>query len=122
MEPSGLSTISNTILLILFFLTMSESYDFIVSWMHQENNYEYNAANLLTRRILTSNESGDMREESTFEYDASGILTGEKKIKNATVQNEISYLFDENKLVKSHINRDFTHSSIGIVKYAYTFY
>ena len=101
---------------------LSEGYDFIVSWMRQESKYEYNTVNLMTKRVFTSNESGDVKDESTFEYDGSGILITEKKIKNTEVLNEISYLFDEAKLVKSHINRDFKNSSIGIVKYAYTFY
>jgi hypothetical protein len=102
---------------------LSESYDFIVSWMHQEGLYEYNAKGYLTRRILKSNESGELKQESTFEYDANGHLITEKKIQDTIVINEISYLFDDfTKLVKSHIDRDFKNASIGIVKYAYTFY
>jgi hypothetical protein len=102
---------------------LSESYDFIVSWMHQENLYEYDNNGRLIRRILKSNESGDLKQESTFDYDANAHLITEKKIKDTIILNEISYLFDEfTKLVKSHIDRDFKNSSIGIVKYAYTFY
>jgi hypothetical protein len=102
---------------------LSESYDFIVSWMHQESLYDYNSEGYLVRRILKSNESGEVKQESTFEYDANGHLLTEKKLKDALVLNEISYLFDEfTKLVKSHVDRDYQHASIGIVKYAYTFY
>jgi hypothetical protein len=102
---------------------ISEVFDFIVSWMHQENIYEYNNAGNLTRHVMISNESGPMKKESTFEYDAQGLLLTEKKIKDKIVLNEISYLFDEtSKLVKSHVNRDFKNASIGIVKYAYTYY
>ena len=102
---------------------LSESYNFIVSWMHQEGLYEYNANGLLVRRIMKSNESGELKQESTFEYDAAGHLITEKKIQDTIVTNEISYLFDDfTKLVKSHIDRDFKNASIGIVKYAYTFY
>lgn len=102
---------------------ISESYDFIVSWMHQESNYTYNSSNNLIKRIYTSNESGEIKEESTYEYDANGLLLSEKKIKKNIILNEISYLFEENtKLVKSHINRDFKNASIGIVKYNYTFH
>lgn len=102
---------------------LSEAFDFIVSWMHQENAYEYNTSGNLTRRIFKSNESGEMKLESTYEYDAAGLLLSEKKLNGAEVQNEISYLFDDTtKLVKSHLNRDFKNASIGIVKYAYTYY
>jgi hypothetical protein len=102
---------------------LSESYDFIVSWMHQEGLYEYANNGNLIRRILKTNESGEMKQESTFDYDANNHLITEKKLKDAVILNEISYLFDEfTKLVKSHVDRDFKNASIGIVKYAYTFY
>lgn len=101
---------------------ISEVFDFIVSWMHQENEYKYNSGGFLTKRIVISNESGEMKQETNYEYDAMGLLLTEKKIKDKTVLNEISYLFDDGKLVKSHVDRDFKNSSIGIVKYAYTFY
>jgi hypothetical protein len=102
---------------------LSENYDFIVSWMHQENLYEYDTKGNLIRRILKSNESGELKHESTFEYDENGHLLTEKKIKDTIVNNEISYLFDEfTKLVKSHVDRDYKNATIGIVKYAYTFY
>jgi hypothetical protein len=102
---------------------LSESYDFIVSWMHQEGLYEYANNGNLIRRILKTNESGELKQESTFDYDANNHLITEKKLKDAVILNEISYLFDEfTKLVKSHVDRDFKNASIGIVKYAYTFY
>jgi hypothetical protein len=102
---------------------LSESYDYIVSWMHQENIYEYNLNDQLTRRVLTSNENGERKEESTFDYDRNGHLVTEKKFENKDVINEIAYLFDDfTRLVKSHVDRDYKHASIGIVKYAYTFY
>jgi YD repeat-containing protein len=102
---------------------ISERYDFIVSWMHQESTFEYTPAGLLSRYTFSNNESGEMKDEKTFEYNAQGTLIMERKLKDKKVLNEISYLFDENNnLVKSHINRDFKNASIGIVKYAYTFY
>jgi bifunctional DNA-binding transcriptional regulator/antitoxin component of YhaV-PrlF toxin-antitoxin module len=101
---------------------LSENYEFIVSWMHQENLYEYNAVNLVSRHIFISNISGEMKSERAFEYDKDGSLVTEKKMKDGVVQNEIGYLFDDVKLVKSHVDRDFKNASIGIVKYAYTFY
>lgn len=100
-----------------------ENYDFIVSWMHEESDYEYNEKNQLVKRIYINNQNGDVRLESTFEYDAGGSLVSEKKMQGKQVLNEVSYLFDDTtKLVKSHIDRDFKNASIGIVKYAYTFY
>jgi hypothetical protein len=91
--------------------------------MRQESKYEYTNTGLLSRRIIMSNEAGERKDESEFDYDTAGHLVTEKKIVDKKVVNEISYLFDEtNKLVKSHVNRDFKNASIGIVKYAYTFY
>lgn len=102
---------------------ISENYDFIVSWMHQESSYEYNASGRLLKYIYTNNESGDVKKESAFDYDAGGSLISEKKLKGTEVLNEVSYLFDDaTKLVKSHIDRDFKNASIGIVKYVYTYY
>jgi hypothetical protein len=102
---------------------LSENYEFIVSWMRQEGLYEYNSKGYLIRRIIKSNESGELKKESTFDYDEHGHLITEKKIKDTIVNNEISYLFDEfTKLVKSHIDRDYKNATIGIVKYAYTYY
>lgn len=102
---------------------LSESYDYIVSWMHQENTYEYNLNDQLTRRVLKSNENGEKKEESTFDYNLEGQLLTQKKFENKEVINEIGYLFDEfTRLVKSHVDRDYKNASIAIVKYAYTFY
>lgn len=100
-----------------------ENYDFIVSWMHEENDYEYDDKNQLTKHIYVGNQNGDVRLESVYEYDPAGSLLSEKKMQGLKVLNEISYLFDDStKLVKSHIDRDFKNASIGIVKYAYTYY
>ncbi len=100
-----------------------ENYDFIVSWMHEESDYEYNEQNYLVKKIYINNQSGEVRLESIYEYDANGSLTSEKKMKGTEVLNEVSYLFDDaTKLVKSQIDRDFKNASIGIVKYAYTYY
>jgi len=102
---------------------VSERYDFIVSWMHQETMLEYNSLNYVSKKVYISNDNGPVKQETTYDYDSAGSLNTEKKIKESVVQNEISYLFDENtKLVKSHVDRDFKNASIGIVKYAYTFY
>ena len=47
----------------------------------------------------------------------------EKKFKNDALLFETSYLYDEtNNLLKSKINRDHKNTSIGIVKFGYSFY
>lgn len=102
---------------------LSENYEFIVSWMRQENSYQYDNKGRLLEQTFISNESGDLKEYTVFENDANGVLLSEKRFKNDVLLNEISYLYDETRnLVRSHVNRDHKKSSIGIVKYAYTFY
>ena len=57
------------------------------------------------------NDVGREYKNAIMNYDARGN------------QNEISYLYDSGTtLIKSQINRDFKNSSIGIIKYFYTFY
>lgn len=102
---------------------LSESYEFIVSWMRQENNYQYDASGKLIEQTYISNESGELKEYTAYQYGPSGVLLEEKKFKNDVLLNEISYLYDEtNNLLKSKINRDHKNTSIGIVKLGYTFY
>ncbi len=102
---------------------ISESYEFIVSWMRSENNYKYDSKNRLIDRLMSSNEAGDQKSHSAFVYDEKDALLTERKYKGEELINEISYLYDSsNVLVKSQINRDFKNASIGIIKYHYTFY
>ena len=102
---------------------LSENYNFIVSWMRQENSYQYDNNNKLLKRTFSNNESGELREYSFFENNPTGVVLSEKKFKNDVLLNDISYLYDEtNTLVRSHVNRDHKNASIGIVKYGYTFY
>lgn len=102
---------------------ISESYEFIVSWMRQESNYVYDDNNRLINKMFRSNENGEEKTYSLFKYGEKNTLLTEQKYKGDQLVNEISYLYDgANVLVKSHINRDFKNSSIGIVKYNYTFY
>ncbi len=102
---------------------LSENYEFIVSWMRQENIFKYDNNSYLSERTFISNESGEVKEYSVFENSASGVLLSEKKFKNNVLLNEISYLYDEIfNLVKSQVNRDHRNATIGIVKYGYTFY
>jgi len=103
---------------------LSENYEFIVSWMRQENTYKYDSTtNRLTERTFLSNESGDVKTKSIFEYDKNGVLLSEKKFRNNVFTDDINYLYDDtNTFIKSEVNRDRIHSSIQIVKLAYTFY
>ncbi|MGZ4159126.1 MAG: hypothetical protein ACXVED_19350, partial [Bacteroidia bacterium] len=102
---------------------LSENYDFIVSWMHQENIFQYDSNGRLQEKTSTSNESGDLKEYSVYEYDPKGILLSEKRFKNDALTFEISYLYDETfTLLKSEVSRDHKNASIGIVKFAYEYY
>lgn len=102
---------------------ISESYEFIVSWMRQESNFVYDENNRLINKMFRSNENGEEKTYSLFKYGEKNALLTEQKYKADQLVNEINYLYDgANVLVKSHINRDFKNSSIGIVKYSYTFY
>ncbi len=102
---------------------LSENYEFIVSWMHQENTYQYDDSGKLIKRSFVSNEGGDVNEYSIYEYTKNvGVIT-ESKFKNNLLTDEINYMYDENNtLIKSEVNRDHKNASIDIVKYAYTFY
>jgi hypothetical protein len=102
---------------------ISENYDFLVSWMRQENTYQYDNAGLLHQRTNTRNESGVVKDYSIFWYDAKGALLTENKFKNGELTDEINYLYDDSKtFIKSEVNRDNKNASIGIVKFAYEFY
>jgi hypothetical protein len=102
---------------------ISETYEFVVSWMRQDNNYVYDENNRLINKMNRSNENGDQKLYSLYIYGDKNALLTEQKYKADQLTNEISYLYDgANVLVKSHINRDFKNASIGIVKYSYTFY
>ena len=102
---------------------VSETYEFIVSWMRQETTYQYDENRKLIKRTYQSNESGEVKTYSIFEYATNEVLLTETIFKNEVLTDEINYLYDEtNTLVKSEVNRDHKNASIGIVKYAYTFY
>ncbi len=102
---------------------LSETYEFMVSWMRQESTWQYDENRKLVKRTYVSNESGEQKEYSIFEYDKNGILLTESKFKNDVLTDEINYLYDEtNTLIKSEVNRDHKNATIGIVKYSYTFY
>jgi hypothetical protein len=102
---------------------ISENYEFIVSWMRQERVYQYDAGRRLIERSYSGNESGEIKEYTAYQYDAKGVLLEEKKFRNDVLTHEVSYLYDETKtIVKSQVSRDHKNASIGIVKYAYSYY
>lgn len=102
---------------------LSENYEFIVSWMRQENTYLYDESGKLIKKSYSSNEGGEINEYSIYEYEKNSLLTSESKFKNNMLTDEINYMYDENNiLIKSEVNRDHKNASIDIVKYSYTFY
>jgi len=102
---------------------ISEDYDFIVSWMRQDNTFQYDSIGQLQEKTFSSNESGDLSERTTFQYNVNGVLLEEKIFKNDALTFEVSYLYDEAfNLIKSQVSRDHKNASIGIVKYGYEFY
>ena len=102
---------------------LSESYEFIVSWMRQESTWQYDENRRLVKKTYVSNESGELKEYSVFEYGKNGNLLTESKFRNDILTDDINYLYDEtNTFIKSEVNRDHKNSTIGIVKYAYTFF
>ncbi|HLC83131.1 MAG TPA: hypothetical protein VJI69_04810 [Bacteroidia bacterium] len=102
---------------------LTENYEFIVSWMRQENIFQYDAKGNLLEKTFTSNESGNVKEYTVYKYDGNGVVLEEKKFKNDALLSEMSYLYDEtNTLLKSKINRDHKNNSIGIVKFGYSYY
>jgi hypothetical protein len=102
---------------------ISENYNYIVSWMFKENNFEYDFADRVIKHTTTSNESGDVKTQKTYEYNNAGVLQAEKYFKNNELINETTYLYDENSpLIYSRLVRDHKNASIGIVKFIYSFY
>ncbi len=102
---------------------LSENYEFIVSWMRQENNFQYDLSGKLLKRSRYSNENGEVKEYSIFEYGKNSVLLTESKFINEELIEEINYLYDEtNTLLKSEVNRDHKNASIDIIKFSYTFY
>ena len=102
---------------------LSENYEFIVSWMRAETTYRYDVNNRLVDKIFISNESSDIKTQSLYEYNTNGAMLVEKKLKKDVLTDEINVLYDEKyNLPNSEVNRDHVNSSIGIVKFGYTFY
>lgn len=103
-------------------LITSINEQYIVTWITQKSVFEYNANNLLTKAIYTSNSNGLQQLVRTYEYDKNNCLLTEKHFKNDKLQKEISYITDENKKVTSYLIRDPNEKTIRIVKLYYQFY
>lgn len=101
----------------------SEDYEYLISWLHIGNKYNYDSSGNLVERIYVSDAGGYMKERSIYEYDLHKNLLVEKIYKNDLLNNEINFLYDSDaKFLKSQLNRDFLKKNIGIVKYSYEFY
>jgi len=68
---------------------LSESYEFIVSWMRTEINYKYDANNRLIEKTYVSNESGEVKTKSNYEYNGNGAFLAEKKSNKDVLTDEI---------------------------------
>ncbi len=102
---------------------LSENYNYLVSWMFRETNYEYDMADRVIKQTVNSNENGEIKTSKTFEYDKKNMLVSEKNYKNNELLSETSYLYDEGaKVPSSRLIRDHKNASIGIVKFIYSFY
>ena len=89
---------------------LSENYEFIVSWMRQENAFLYDENGRLKEQQFKSNESAEIKTKSTFEYDKNGVLISEKKFKNELPTFEINYLYNETNLKVAHKLLEEKHS------------
>lgn len=102
---------------------ISENYNYLVSWMFRESNYEYGTTDRVTKLSINSNENGDMKTATTYEYDKKGMLVSEKFYKNNVLLTETSYLYEDGvQIPNSKLIRDHKNASIGIVKFIYSFY
>lgn len=102
---------------------ISESHEYMVSWMHQESTFQYEKDGKLLKKTFAGNEGNPINEASIFEYEKNASVTIESKFKDNLLIEEVNYLYDEDhNLIKSEVNRDHKNSSIEIVKYFYSFY
>ena len=102
---------------------ISENYNYLVSWMFRESNYEYGTTDRVTKLSINSNENGDVKIATTYEYDKKGMLASEKFYKNDVLLTETSYLYEDGvQIPNSKLTRDHKNASIGIVKFIYSFY
>ncbi len=95
---------------------------YIVAWIIQQSEFEYNAKNQLIKASYNSNSNGNYQEMRTYEYDENDCLLTEKQFKNGVMQKEVSYVTDTFKRLTSYIIREADKKTIRIVKLFYKFY
>lgn len=102
---------------------IEENNEFIVTWLVVKESFKYNTSDKIIEKNYFSNTGGEVSEKVEIEYDTNQNIAIEKHYKNNIKTNEYSYLFDENnKYLKSQLNRNFTNNTIGIIKFSYTFW
>lgn len=95
---------------------------YIVTWLSQKTNFEYDKDNQLKKASYTSNSNGQQTTTKTYECDSANCLLTEKHFKNDLLLKEISYVTDKNKKTTSYIIRDPNEKTIRIVKLFYKYY
>lgn len=102
---------------------VEENNEFIVTWLVVKESFKYNSSNKIIEKNYFSNTGGEINEKVEIEYDTNQNIALEKHYKNNVKTNEYSYLYDENnKFIKSQLDRSFTNNTIGIIKFSYTFW
>ena len=103
--------------------TVTEDFSFVVGYVRYSNIYTYDKSGKLISKTCVSNENGDTKTKVTYTYDENGNVSFEKRQKNDTVTDDLSYLYDESgKLLRSRLDRDYIHLNIEIVKVMYEYY
>lgn len=99
---------------------LEESFDFVVTWIKERNNYKYNDKGLLIEKNVYSNEGYSIQEKFEYETDNTGLITGLILFKDGIKTNTLSFLYDNStKLLQSEVNRDYKNLSIKITRYDY---
>ena len=102
---------------------VAENVEFISSWILEDYTYKYDNNNNIIEHTYKSNRKGEVQLKETYFYDEFGKLVSNKKFINDQLVIERNYLYDnENKLIKSEVNRDHANNSVIIVKYKYSYY
>ncbi len=102
---------------------IEENHSFTVGFVKYYNLYTFNEKGLPLETKSTTNTNGDISHRTLFEYNEKGILTAEKKYRDTTHTNNITWMYDEkSQLIKAQLDRDFQKKRIGIVKFSYEYY
>lgn len=100
---------------------IEEDHQFVVGSLSNTLKYKFNEKNQLVEKSREANISGPTQESIVYGYDKAFLLS-EKYIRSKIQVNEIAYLYNEEGLLTSKVNRNFPDKTIVIVKYLYTFY